>query len=136
SWGRVCSGPGIRNIYRFLAGTDEAPDPAEIAAEAESDRGSVASAAIDLFVSAYGARAGDVALAYGATGGVYLGGAIAPKRLPRLLEGGFARGFVAKGRLESMLRRIPVRVVMNQDAALVGAAHYAWDAFPQQRLAA
>jgi glucokinase len=136
SWGHVCSGPGLRNVYRFLAGGDEAPDPAAIAAAAEADRGSVASAAVDLFVSVYGARAGDVALAYGATGGVYLGGGIAPKLLPRLLEGGFVRAFLAKGRLESMLRRIPVHVVVNDDAALMGAARYAGDALPRRRRAA
>jgi glucokinase len=85
----------------------------------------VARAAVDLFVWIYGARAGNVALSYGATGGVYLGGGIAPKLLPRLLEGGFVQAFLAKGRLESFVRPIPVRVVLNADAALIGAALYA-----------
>jgi glucokinase len=82
----------------------------------------VAGAAVDLFVSIYGARAGDVALSYGATGGVYLGGGIAPKLLPTLLAGGFMRAFLAKGRLESFVSRVSVRVVLNADAALIGAA--------------
>ena len=90
----------------------------------------------DLFLSIYGARAGDVALAYGATGGVYLGGGIAPKLLPRLREGGFVRAFLAKGRLESFVRPIPVRVVLNADAALIGAALYAQDAADLQLRAA
>jgi glucokinase len=127
NWGHLCSGPGLRRIYRFLAG-EEAPAPAAIAAAADADTGSVARAAVDLFVSIYGARAGDVALSYGASGGVYLGGGIAPKLLPRLLEGGFMRAFLAKGRLESFVRRNPVRVVLNADAALIGAALYSRDA--------
>jgi len=96
----------------------------------------VARAAVDLFVSIYGAHAGDVALSYGATGGVYLGGGIAPKRLPRLLDGRFVQAFLAKGRLEPFVRRIPVRVVLNADAALVGAALYALDAAASEPLAA
>jgi glucokinase len=136
NWGHLCSGPGLRNIYRFLAGGGEAPAPPAIAAAAEADPGSVARAAVDLFVSIYGARAGDVALSYGATGGVYLGGGIAPKLLPRLLEGGFMRAFLAKGRLGSFVRRIPVRVVLNADAALIGAALYAGDPAASELLAA
>jgi glucokinase len=136
NWGHLCSGPGLRNIYRFLAGGGEAPAPPAIAAAAEADPGSVARAAVDLFVSIYGARAGDVALSYGATGGVYLGGGIAPKLLPRLLEGGFVQAFLAKGRLESFVRRITVRVVLNADAALIGAALYARDAAAPELLAA
>jgi glucokinase len=136
NWGHLCSGPGLRRIYRFLAGGGEAPAPVAIAAAAEADPGSIARAAVDLFVSIYGARAGDVALSLGATGGVYLGGGIAPKLLPRLLEGGFVRAFLAKGRLESFVYRIPVRVVLNADAALIGAALYALDAAASERLAA
>ena len=89
-----------------------------------------------LFVSIYGARAGDVALSYGATGGVYLGGGIAPKLLPRLLEGGFMRAFLAKGRLESFVRRVPVRVVLNTDAAVIRAALIARDSVTLERAAA
>jgi glucokinase len=108
-------------------GGGEAPAPAAIAAAAEADAGSVARAAVDLFVSIYGAREGDVALSYGATGGVYLGGGIAPRLLPGLLDGGFVRAFLAKGRLESFVRRIPVRVVLNADATLIGAVLSAGD---------
>lgn len=136
NWGHVCSGPGLRNAYRFLAGVTDAPEPAVIAAEAASDPRSIASAAVDLFVSLYGARAGDVAVSYGATGGVYLGGGIAPKLLPRFQDGRFLHAFLAKGRLESFVRRVPVRVVLNADAALVGASRYALEAPGLRRLAA
>lgn len=136
NWGHLCSGPGLQKIYRFLAGVDEAPTPPEITAAADADPGSVARAAVDLFLSIYGARAGDVALSYGATGGVYLGGGIAPKLLPHMLEGGFTRAFLAKGKLASFVRPIPVRVVLNSDAALIGAARYAEDAAAMERRAA
>jgi glucokinase len=122
-------------VYRFLAGGGEAPAPVAIAADAEAHPGSLASEAVDLFIAVYGARAGDVALSYGATGGVYLGGGIAPKLLPRLLEGGFTQSFLAKGRLESFVSRIPVRVVLNSDAALVGAAMYAPELASDRRAA-
>jgi glucokinase len=128
TFGNICSGPGLRNIYRFLADGAEAPTPAEIAATAMADRGSTASAALDLFVSVYGSRAGDVVLGYAATGGVYLGGGIAPKILPRLLEGRFMAAFTAKGGLSWLLERTPVQVVLNQDAALIGAALIASEA--------
>ena len=136
TFGHICSGPGLRNIYRFLAGGGYVPEPAVITAMAEADRFSIASAAVDLFVSIYGTRAGDAMLGYAATGGVYLGGGIAPKILPRLLEGGFMRAFAAKGRLRWLLERTPVHVVLNADAALIGAAAFAQDAPPVQYLRA
>jgi glucokinase len=136
NWGHLLSGPGLGRIYRFLGGVGEAPDPATIAAEAEAEPGSAARAAVDLFVSIYGARAGDVALSMGATGGIYLGGGIAPKLLPRLRNGAFMHAFFAKGTLESFVRRIPVRVVLNADAALIGASLYGRDAVASQLLAA
>lgn len=136
NWGHLCSGPGLQTIYRFLVRGGDPPTPAAIAEEAAADRGSAAHAAVDLFVSIYGARAGDVALSCGATGGVYLGGGIAPKLLPHLLEGGFMRAFLAKGRLESYVQRIPVRVVLNADAALIGASLYARDLTDLELLAA
>jgi glucokinase len=136
NWGHVCSGPGLGHAYRFLSGGHDTPDPAQIAAEAAADRDSIASAAVDLFVSIYGARAGDVALSYGATGGVYLGGGIAPKLLRRFLEGGFMHAFLAKGKLESFVRRVPVRVVLNADAALIGASLRAGRRVAPARLAA
>jgi glucokinase len=126
SYERICSGAGLVNIYRFLSGVErDVPSAAEITAEALADRTSTASAALDLFVSIYGARAGNAALAYMATGGVFLGGGIPPKILERLREGGFMRAFVDKGRFTTLLSRIPVRVIVNDHAALLGAARIA-----------
>jgi glucokinase len=79
-------------------------------------------------VSIYGAQAGNVALTLMATGGVYLGGGIAPKILPKLHEGGFMEAFVDKGRFSELLGRIPVRVILNDKTALLGAALAARDA--------
>ena len=80
-----------------------------------------------LFAEIYGAEAGNLALKCLARGGVYLGGGIAPKILPILQEGHFLRGFSAKGRFRGLLEEMPVRVSMNEETALLGAAHYAID---------
>jgi glucokinase len=124
--GDFVSGPGLRSLYRFLSGTSA--EPAEIAARAEAHPESLAGRAVRLFVSIYGARAGDVALAYNATGGVYIGGGIAPKLLPRFLDGTFMEAFLDKGSLRWFLERVPVQVVLNADTALLGAAMFARDA--------
>ena len=81
-----------------------------------------AGAALDLMISTFGAEAGDLALKTLATGGVYLGGGIPPKILPKLREGGFLQAFVAKGRFAPLLERMPVRVILNDRTALIGAA--------------
>ena len=80
---------------------------------------------MELFVSLYGALAGNLALHYLSKGGVYLGGGIAPKIVPLLQEGGFIHAFLAKGRFEEYLSEIPVKVVMDEYAPLLGAAQYA-----------
>jgi glucokinase len=137
SYERVCSGGGLVNIYRFLrdGGTGShpswlepqapPPSPASITAEAAADPLSLAAKAVGLFVSIYGARAANVALAFMATGGVYLGGGIAPRMVNRLAGGTFMSAFTAKGRLSPLLDRIPVYVVLNDRAALLGAAEIA-----------
>jgi glucokinase len=78
--------------------------------------------ALDLMVSIYGAAAGNLALKMMALGGIYVGGGIAPKILPKLRDGAFMRAFVDKGRFASLLERIPVRVILNDKTALLGAA--------------
>jgi len=78
--------------------------------------------ALDLMVSIYGAEAGNLALKVMATGGVYLGGGIPPKILPKLQDGSFMRAFTNKGRFAPLLSRIPVRVILNDRTALMGAA--------------
>jgi glucokinase len=134
SYERVCSGMGIVNLYRFFLHRSSQEEPEWFAA-AQDKAAAVANAAeagdetadrsLDLFCSIYGAQAGNLALTVMATGGVYVGGGIAPKLLPRLRTGGFAQSFVAKGRFRDLLAAIPVRVILNDRAALLGAALYA-----------
>ena len=138
SWERVVSGPGLVNIHAFLRDArkvaappwlDEAMragDPAAAISEAAlAGRDPVASEALDLFVALYGAEAGDLALKMMATGGVYVGGGIAPRIAQRLAAGGFVAAFVAKGRMQPLLESMPVHVVRNDRTALLGAARHA-----------
>lgn len=130
---RVVSGPGLEAIYDFLReldgpATSEEPsgrgeERAAVIAERGMERSDATCIrALDLFVSAYGARAGDLALTTGATGGVCIAGGIAPKILPRLRKGDFLEALRGKGRLSAYVEAIPVRVVVNPDAGLIGAA--------------
>jgi glucokinase len=138
SWERLVSGPGIYNIYRFLRDTgrgEEPPwlreqvhqgDPAPaISRAALAGTSQLCEQTLDLFVTLYGAEAGNLALKLMATGGVYVGGGIAPKIIQKLKNGTFMGAFVAKGRLQSLLQDIPVRVILNEKTALLGAARYA-----------
>ncbi len=135
SYERVCSGKGLVNIYEFLRarGGEAEPDwlreemkerdaAAVISEKAHDGRDPVCLEALELMVSIYGAEAGNLALKLMATGGVYIGGGIAPKILPELQQAGFMRSFVDKGRLSALLSQIPVRVILNDHAALRGAA--------------
>jgi glucokinase len=138
---RVVSGPGLHNIYLHLleaagegaespqvAARLAAEDPGRVIAEAAMSGASpLAARALDLFAAAYGAAAGNLALAGTATGGVYLGGGIAPKILAKLGDGTFLEAFRDKGRFRSYLEAVPVRVVLNDRAALFGAARLAAD---------
>ncbi|HEY7319852.1 MAG TPA: glucokinase, partial [Candidatus Binatia bacterium] len=81
--------------------------------------------ALNLFVSVYGAEAGNLALRAKSTGGVYIGGGIVPKILAKLKDGTFMRVFLDKGRYRELLSDMPVRVILNDQAALQGAAYYA-----------
>jgi glucokinase len=138
SYERVCSGMGLLNIYRFLRRRSRIAEPpwltAEIAARdaaaiisraALGHRDTVCVQALDMMVSIYGAEAGNLALKYLATGGVYIGGGIAPQIMPKLRDGAFIRSFTAKGRYADLLEQIPVQVILNDRTALLGAAHYA-----------
>jgi len=136
SWERVLSGPGLVEIYEFLGDVEglktPAPDPrgeadpaAAIAARALEGGCPVSSLALDLFVEFYGAEAGNLALKLFATGGIFLGGGIAPKILPRLQGPSFLESFLSKGRLRALLEGIPVRVILNDKTALLGAAQCA-----------
>jgi glucokinase len=135
---RVVSGPGLHAIYRFVReaeGIPELPEieallsrsdpPRVIAAEGLSGRSTACREALHLFVSLYGAMAGNFALQFFATGGVVLGGGIAPAILPALSDGAFLDAFRAKGRFREFLSGVPVKVILDDRAALLGAAHYA-----------
>jgi glucokinase len=141
SYERVLSGAGLFNIYQFLQDTGkfgtepswltvqmEQEHPAAVIAEmARLKKSKLCEAALDLFASIYGAAAGNVALQVMATGGMYLGGGIAPKIIWKLKDGTFMKAFTDKGRLSSIVERIPVVVIMNDRAALLGAAAHAAD---------
>jgi glucokinase len=132
------SGPGLVNVYGFLRDTHRGEEPswltdelahgdpaAVISRNAVAGRSPLAEAALDLWVSIYGAEAGNLALKLMATGGVYLGGGIAPKVVSRLSSSLFMQAFVSKGRLQSLLESIPVKLITNDKVALYGAARYA-----------
>ncbi len=140
SWERVVAGPGLHNIYGFLrdSGRGEEPEwlrqemyagdpPAVISAAGLSGKSPLCSAALDMFVSLYGSEAGNLGLTIMATGGVYVGGGIAPKILERMRGDRFMRAFVSKGRMQPLLEAMPVRVVLNDRTALLGACRCAAD---------
>jgi len=138
SYERIVSGPGLRNIYRFLRDCRHVPESPAVAAEmlagdpsqaishaALEGRCELCIQTLDLFISLYGAEAGNVALRYLATGGVYVGGGIAPKIIDRLKSPTFMMAFTTKGRLSPLLETIPVRVILNDRTALLGAGRCA-----------
>lgn len=137
---RVLSGPGLFNIYSWLRYTGkykEAPwlsqrikneDPGRIITEAAMDKQDpLCVQALDIFVSVLGSVAGNLALTGMTTGGVYIGGGISPRILPFLKKDLFMNSFQAKGRFKAMLEKIPIKVILNDSAALLGAAKYAFD---------
>lgn len=133
---RVISGPGLANLFRFTHGFQSGagvcraigPDvtngdlPAAISATALGGGCEQCAEALDMFVDAYGAAAGNLALRSVATAGLYIGGGIAPKLLPALERGSFIDAFRAKDPLVDLLRTIPVSVILNPAAGLIGAA--------------
>ncbi|MGD0095039.1 MAG: glucokinase [Terracidiphilus sp.] len=139
SYERVISGMGLTSIYEFLRdvrGMEESPKVAErIAAATDPNavitelalaaKSETCEKALDMFVSAYGAEAGNLALKLLSVGGVYIGGGIAPRILEKLKDGTFMKAFTDKGRLSQLLINMPVRVILDSRAALLGAAAYA-----------
>jgi len=129
----VISGRGIVNLHRVAhrepcrAGVDldDADAPALISAAALDRRCAGCVEALDMFVDAYGAEAGNLALRTVSTGGVFIGGGIAPKVLPALIDGLFMRSFLAKPPLEAVLQKMPVKIILNPQAGLLGAAVFA-----------
>lgn len=137
SWERAVSGLGIRNLYDFMLEhtAGEAPDwlrtafadgdaAAAVATGAADERCPVCARTMDLFFRLYGREAGNMALKQMALGGVFLGGGIAPKNLDALRRSAFLDGFFDKGRLEPLMRAMPVRVIVQPNAPLIGAARF------------
>jgi len=138
SYERILSGPGLVNVYEFLREKGCAAEPAgfseqlahkdaaaEISRTALSGTNQLATQALDLWITVYGAEAGNLALKTMATGGIFLSGGISPKILPKLMGPLFMEAFLEKGRLRPLLEGIPVQVVTNDKAGLLGAARCA-----------
>lgn len=135
SWDRILSGPGLGRLYRFLVQRGETPEHPAVQAEmARDDPAAVVTrhglagtdplcvTALHLFVSVYGAQAGNLALTIFATGGVYLAGGIAPRIVDKLKDGTFVAAFRDKGRLSRLAAMVPVQVIMSPEIGLLGAA--------------
>jgi len=138
SYERIVSGPGLVNVFHFLRDTGRGTEPqwltdemlhgdpaAAISKAALEAKCPTCEHALDIFVSLYAAEAGNLALKLMATGGIYLGGGIAPKLLPKLAGPLFMQNFANKGRMQPLLESIPVYVIVNDQAALMGAARCA-----------
>jgi glucokinase len=138
SWERVLSGMGMKNLYRFFRQRSGQPEPDWLSAQLlQGDLGAVVTQtglsnkdpvcveALDCFTRNYGSEAGNVALKMLALGGVYIGGGIAPKMLPKMQSSVFLDAFYHKGRMSPLLQSIPVYVILNDKTALQGAAWYA-----------
>ena len=139
SFERVISGMGMTNIYEFLRDAKGIEEPAWLAEKIASvpdanavitemglaAKSELCAKTLDMFVSAYGAEAGNLALKVLSVGGMYVGGGIAPRILEKLKDGTFIKAFTDKGRLSQLLINMPVRVILESRAALMGAAAFA-----------
>lgn len=137
SYERILSGPGLLNVFHFLRDTGRGTEPSWLTDEMQHGDPSaavsragldgsspLAEQALAMFVAIYGAEAGNLALKTKSTGGMFIAGGIAPKLLPKLVGPLFMHSFVAKGRMQSLLESIPVKVATNDQTALIGTA--AW----------
>ncbi len=141
SYERICSGIGLPFIYGYLRDNryaqenpsvdqalQEAKDPKQVIVRAAmAGECELCIAALNSFVSILGAEAGNLTLKVMATGGVYVGGGIPPRILPKLRDGTFMASFVNKGRFADTLSRVPVYVILNPKTALLGAAWYGFE---------
>ena len=138
SYERILSGPGVENVYEFLRDTGKEEEPAwlkEQLAEARdvpaliselalSNQAPICDRTLSIFVSVFGSEAGNCALKFMGTGGVFVAG-IAGKIIPKLKGPAFMDSFLDKGRMKSLLETVPVKVVLNDDSGLIGAARFA-----------
>jgi glucokinase len=135
---RLLSGPGLINIYSWLKDTGHYREPAwlkrkikekdtarAITETAMDQKQALCVRSLDMFITILGSVSGNLALTALTNGGLYLGGGILPQILPKLKEGPFMKAFVNKGRFKNLLENIPVRVILNDRAALSGAAYSA-----------
>ena len=140
SYERILSGEGLFHLYQFLKakglGSEpewlsqrmEREDPASVISKvARQKKNRLCAETLELFISIYGSAAGNLALQVMAIGGIYIGGGIAPKIIWKLKDGTFMKAFIDKGRFSRMLAKVPVKVIMNDRAALLGAAAHAFD---------
>ena len=138
SWERLISGPGLLNIYTYLRDAAVAEERAEVRAEMEGKdpapvigrhglarTDTLCDRTLSLFCEVLGAQAGNLALTVVSTGGVYIGGGIAPRLVERLRDGQLLAAFRNKGRLSELLARMPLYVIMNPNVGLLGAAAFA-----------
>lgn len=139
SWERVLSGPGLYNLYKFFRDTGRAEEPGWLTEELQQQdpstvitqaalagKSALCESVLECFVRLYGAEAGNLALKMRATGGVFVGGGIAPKIISRLSgTSTFMRAFTAKSQMQSLLEAIPVQVILNDKTPLLGAAFWA-----------
>src|ERR1700681_2298431 len=135
---RILSGPGIKNIYDFLRDAHKAeepewlrtamsaaPDPpALISQMALEGKAAICDQALSIFVSVFGAEAGNCALNFMSTGGIFIGGSIASKIVSKMKAPVFLESFLDKGRMETILKDMPVKIVANDDSGMIGAARY------------
>lgn len=138
SYERLLSGPGIKNIYDFLRDArkaDEpqwlkdqiaaAPDPPALISQlAQEGKAAICDQTLSIFVSIYGAETGNCALNFLSTGGIFIGGSVAAKNVSKMKDPIFMESFLDKGRMESLLKEIPVTIVLNDDSGIIGAARY------------
>ncbi|HEY3326410.1 MAG TPA: glucokinase [Novimethylophilus sp.] len=138
SWERIVSGNGLKNIYDFLKSGRRFQEPdwlAELMAQGNNPAATIAESALnetteicvramEIFMATYGAEAGNLALKAMSTGGLYIGGGIAPKILPLFYEHAFISAFLNKGRFAPLLAGMPVKVILEPKTALRGAAAY------------
>jgi glucokinase len=132
---RALSGPGLQNLYTAIAAIDGVAAPqrsaAAITEAARSGACAVSRAALDMFCALLGDVAGNLALTFGARGGVYIAGGIIPRLCDDLVRSAFRTRFEGKGRMRSYVEPIPVYVVMHEDPAFVGLAALAQAALRQ-----
>lgn len=135
---RILSGPGIKNIYDFLRDTHKAEEPEWLRTQIGGDsdppalisrlalegKSAICDQAMTIFVSVFGAQTGNCALSFMSTGGIFIGGSIAAKIVPKMKDPVFLESFLDKGRMGALLKDVPVKIVVNDDCGMIGAARY------------